>query len=174
MKLHASRNGISITIPVGQIREPAELPEMTRPTHTFGQRFRIRCCVPRILTLARSRRQVRVEPAFTHDVTATRTSYLFSTGVYTDYNANYGAYNSSVRQGAFGNNGGANLSRLPMGRATVLQLERHGVGPGIERQPITVHGGLSAHTHAATDVSFPTAIAPSRKPTYVSMLTNGT
>ena len=46
---------------------------------------------------------------------ALRGSYLFSTGVNTDYDANYGAYISDRRQGAFGNNGAARLSNISDG-----------------------------------------------------------
>ena len=172
MKLHASRNGISITIPVGQTREPAELPEMTRPTHHFGQQLRIRCCVPRILTLARSPRQVRVEPAFTHDVTPLERAICFRlecTRTITLTMAH--TIVQSGREPSVTTAGQA-LSLLPTGRATVLQLEKPGVGVGIERQPTTVHGGLSAHTHAATDASFP--IVTPTSTTYVTQLTNGT
>ena len=53
---------------------------------------------------------------------ATRTSYLFSTGVYTDYNANYGAYINSVRQGAFGNNGGASFKLITDGTSNSIAI----------------------------------------------------
>jgi prepilin-type N-terminal cleavage/methylation domain-containing protein len=53
---------------------------------------------------------------------ATRTSYLFSTGVYTDYNANYGAYNSATRQGAFGNNGGAKFKQITDGTSNSIAV----------------------------------------------------
>ena len=53
---------------------------------------------------------------------ATRTSYLFSTGVYTDYNANYGAYNTNRRQGAFGNNGGAKFKHITDGTSNCIAV----------------------------------------------------
>ena len=46
---------------------------------------------------------------------ALRGSYLFSTGINTDYDANYGAYLNDRRQGAFGNNGGARISNISDG-----------------------------------------------------------
>ena len=51
---------------------------------------------------------------------ATRTSYLFSTGVFTDYNAFYTTYNGDVRQGAFGNNGGATFAQITDGTSNSI------------------------------------------------------
>jgi prepilin-type N-terminal cleavage/methylation domain-containing protein len=53
---------------------------------------------------------------------ATRTSYLFSTGVYTDYDANFGAQSGSVRQGAFGNNGGAKFAQITDGTSNSIAI----------------------------------------------------
>ncbi len=53
---------------------------------------------------------------------ATRTSYLFSTGAYTDYNANYGSANGSIRQGAFGNNGGAKFAQITDGTSNSFAI----------------------------------------------------
>jgi prepilin-type N-terminal cleavage/methylation domain-containing protein/prepilin-type processing-associated H-X9-DG protein len=46
---------------------------------------------------------------------ATKTSYLFSTGVFTDYNHNYTRYITDIRQGAFGNNGAARFAQITDG-----------------------------------------------------------
>lgn len=51
---------------------------------------------------------------------ATRTSYLFNTGVFVDYHANYTAYNGDVRQGPFGNNGGARFRDMTDGTSTSI------------------------------------------------------
>lgn len=53
---------------------------------------------------------------------ATRTSYLFSTGATTDYDANYGAWNASLRQGAFGNNGGARFAQITDGTSNSFAI----------------------------------------------------
>ncbi|MDA1015493.1 MAG: DUF1559 domain-containing protein [Planctomycetota bacterium] len=53
---------------------------------------------------------------------ASRTSYLFSTGVYTDYNANYGAYNTQLSQGAFGNNGAARIRDITDGTSNSIAI----------------------------------------------------
>lgn len=56
-----------------------------------------------------------------------RGSYLFATGVFVDYHANYTAYNYDVRQGAFGNNGAANFAKMTDGPSnTILVGESHG------------------------------------------------
>lgn len=51
---------------------------------------------------------------------AKRVNYLFSTGVYTDYSANYTAYNTNIRQGAFGNNGAAKIASLTDGATNCI------------------------------------------------------
>jgi prepilin-type N-terminal cleavage/methylation domain-containing protein len=49
-------------------------------------------------------------------------SYLFSTGVFTDYNANYTAYNSDIRQGMFGNSGAARFADVTDGLANTFAI----------------------------------------------------
>jgi len=51
---------------------------------------------------------------------AVRTSYLFSTGVYTDYNVAYHAYTGSLRQGAFGNSGAARIRDITDGTSNSI------------------------------------------------------
>jgi prepilin-type N-terminal cleavage/methylation domain-containing protein/prepilin-type processing-associated H-X9-DG protein len=53
---------------------------------------------------------------------AKRTSYLFATGVFTDYNANWQLYNSDIRQGAFGNNGAANFAAITDGTSNSIAI----------------------------------------------------
>ncbi len=53
---------------------------------------------------------------------AFRTSYLFSTGVFTDYNANYGAYQADLRKGAFGNNGAARIRDITDGTSNTIAI----------------------------------------------------
>jgi prepilin-type N-terminal cleavage/methylation domain-containing protein len=60
---------------------------------------------------------------------ARRTSYLFSTGVFTDYDAPYAATGSDIRQGAFGNSGAAKMRDLIDGSSnSVLVGEAWGGG----------------------------------------------
>jgi prepilin-type processing-associated H-X9-DG protein len=79
---------------------------------------------------------------------ATRTSYFFSTGAFTDYNANYTAYFSDVRQGAFGNNGAARFAKITDGVSNTFAIGE-GWGGG-EYRWSTVYGpwGLSG-THTS-------------------------
>lgn len=51
---------------------------------------------------------------------ARRASYGFNTGVFTDYNASYSAYNGDIRQGAFGNSGAARLRDLTDGTTNTI------------------------------------------------------
>ena len=53
---------------------------------------------------------------------AKRTSYLFSTGVFTDYNAPYEVYANDLRQGAFGNNGATNMAGCTDGTSNSLAI----------------------------------------------------
>lgn len=48
---------------------------------------------------------------------ARRTSYLFNTGAYTDYDPTWDNQRTNIRQGAFGNNGAARMSELTDGTA---------------------------------------------------------
>lgn len=57
-------------------------------------------------------------PETTHFYTnnqSVRGSYLFATGVFTDYNSNYTTYLRDVRLGAFGNNGAAKFATMADG-----------------------------------------------------------
>jgi prepilin-type N-terminal cleavage/methylation domain-containing protein len=51
---------------------------------------------------------------------ARRGSYLFSTGVFTDYNGVYADTGRDIRQGAFGNNGGARFATITDGTSNSL------------------------------------------------------
>ena len=68
---------------------------------------------------------------------AKRGSYLFSTGVYTDYDAPYETTNGSVRQGAFGNNGAASFRDITDGTANSLAF---GEAAGGRSKWSTVYG----------------------------------
>lgn len=58
-----------------------------------------------------------------------RTSYLFSTGAFTDYNAPYMAMSGNIRRGAFGNSGGAKLADIIDGTANSLAIGEAAGGP---------------------------------------------
>jgi prepilin-type processing-associated H-X9-DG protein len=54
-------------------------------------------------------------------VSARRSNYLFSTGAYTDYDADY-SQTSSTLKGAFGNNGAASLAKMPDGTSNTIAI----------------------------------------------------
>ena len=51
---------------------------------------------------------------------AKRTSYMFSTGVFTDYDGPYDLYSYDIRQGAFGNNGAARFASITDGTSNSI------------------------------------------------------
>jgi hypothetical protein len=53
---------------------------------------------------------------------ARRASYAFATGSMTDYSAAYTAYSSDVRQGVFGNSGGARMRDFTDGTTNVIAI----------------------------------------------------
>lgn len=78
---------------------------------------------------------------------AKRGSYLFSTGVFTDYNAPYQSANNDIRQGAFGNNGGAKFADITDGTANSIAF---GEAAGGRFKTSTLFGPWAlAGTHTA-------------------------
>ena len=71
---------------------------------------------------------------------ARRTNYLFSTGVFTDYNANYDAYMTDLRQGMFGNNGAAKIAAILDGTSNSLAVGE-AVGGGTPRHKTSSNYG---------------------------------
>lgn len=53
---------------------------------------------------------------------AVRTSYLFASGVFTDYNDKYTVYNYDIRQGTFGNDGAANMASITDGTSNTIAV----------------------------------------------------
>jgi prepilin-type N-terminal cleavage/methylation domain-containing protein/prepilin-type processing-associated H-X9-DG protein len=51
---------------------------------------------------------------------AVRTSYFFSTGAFTDYNARFDSMSSDIRQGMFGNDGAARLAQITDGTSNTI------------------------------------------------------
>jgi prepilin-type processing-associated H-X9-DG protein len=68
---------------------------------------------------------------------AIRTSYFFSSGVNTDYDNRYEAYNSDVRQGMFGNDGAAKLASVTDGLSNSIAF---GEGAGGRFKQSTSYG----------------------------------
>ncbi|APZ90947.1 DUF1559 domain-containing protein [Fuerstiella marisgermanici] len=98
-----------------------------------------------------------------HRQDARRSSYLFATGVYTDYSAPYSAYSSSVRRGAFGNNGAARIRDIKDGTSNSIAIgESIGgnyktsshYGPwGLQGVHTGVHGRVVSNSDTAIDVA---------------------
>jgi prepilin-type N-terminal cleavage/methylation domain-containing protein/prepilin-type processing-associated H-X9-DG protein len=51
-----------------------------------------------------------------------RSSYLFSTGSFTDYSGSWAAAASDIRRGVFGNNGAANIGRIRDGNSNTIAV----------------------------------------------------
>lgn len=62
---------------------------------------------------------------------ARRTSYLFSTGVFTDYDNAFDALSADVRRGAFGNDGAANFSAITDGTSNSIATGEAAGGGGL-------------------------------------------
>ncbi|MCA9173786.1 MAG: DUF1559 domain-containing protein [Planctomycetales bacterium] len=68
---------------------------------------------------------------------AKRTSYFFSTGIFTDYSAPYDVYSDYIQQGAFGNNGAARMADITDGTSNSIAL---GEGAGGRLKTSTAYG----------------------------------
>jgi prepilin-type N-terminal cleavage/methylation domain-containing protein/prepilin-type processing-associated H-X9-DG protein len=49
-------------------------------------------------------------------------NYLFATGVFTDYDANWSVYANDIRRGAFGNNGAAKIATITDGTSNTIAI----------------------------------------------------
>jgi len=72
-----------------------------------------------------------------------RTNYLFSTGHYTDYDADYLSTSGQWR-GAFGNNGAANIGSMQDGTSNTIAI-----GESRQEKNSTSYGGYTSGTHTA-------------------------
>lgn len=63
---------------------------------------------------------------------AIRTSYFFSTGVFTDYDNSYSALSNDVRQGMFGNDGAAKIATIVDGTSNSIAFGE-GAGGGLRK-----------------------------------------
>lgn len=68
---------------------------------------------------------------------AKRTSYLFSTGAFTDYDSPYDVYSNDLRQGAFGNNGATNMAGCTDGTSNSIAV---GEAAGGRRKTSSAYG----------------------------------
>jgi hypothetical protein len=95
---------------------------------------------------------------------AVRTSYLFATGISTDYDAVYGAQSGDIRQGTFGNSGAARFSQITDGQSMTIAVgEAHGgtayktsgsYGPwGLTGTHTCCHGRVVSNSSTAVDAT---------------------
>ena len=95
---------------------------------------------------------------------AYRTSYLFSSGVFTDYNRDYGAYRGDIRQGMFGNNGAATFKAVADGLSNTIAVGESTAGTpektsghygpwGLTGTHTCCHGRIVSH-RASTPIGF--------------------
>ncbi len=78
--------------------------------------------------------------AFYSRRTAIRTSYLFSTGVFTDYDSDYSTKGSDVRRGAFGNDGAASFAAITDGTSNAIALGEAAGGGGKDSKTDSNYG----------------------------------
>ena len=77
---------------------------------------------PEAGTQSSSTPAVNSPPDFYSRTTARRTSYLFATGQFTDYDASYGANLASLRLGTFGNDGAATIATIRDGLSNTIAV----------------------------------------------------
>jgi len=87
-----------------------------------SQRFPFLECPSSPVSTEQNSASVGVKTDFYSRNKARRTNYLFSTGVFTDYNSPYDAYSGDIRRGMFGNDGAAKLSALVDGTSQTIAV----------------------------------------------------
>jgi prepilin-type N-terminal cleavage/methylation domain-containing protein/prepilin-type processing-associated H-X9-DG protein len=104
---------------------------------------------------------------------AKRSSYLFSTGVFTDYNAAYEATASDIRRGAFGNDGAADFAKITDGTSNSLATgEAH--GGSLKRQKTSASFGPWGLTGTHTCCHGRVLTTSSTNPDAIHMTANST
>jgi prepilin-type N-terminal cleavage/methylation domain-containing protein/prepilin-type processing-associated H-X9-DG protein len=94
---------------------------------------------------------------------AKRSSYLFATGVFTDWDDPWSYFGSDVRRGMFGNNGAARMADLRDGSSNTIAI---GEAHGGDRNKVSVNFGpwglMGTHTccHGRVVSDHPTSVAP--------------
>ncbi len=94
---------------------------------------------------------------------ARRTSYLFNTGVFTDYDSAWTNQKSDIRQGAFGNNGAATMADIVDGTSNTALVGEAWGGAAFKTSASFGPWGLDgAHTccHGRVVSNSSTAVAP--------------
>jgi prepilin-type N-terminal cleavage/methylation domain-containing protein len=77
---------------------------------------------------------------------AVRTSYFFSTGIFTDYDGRYDTASADIRQGMFGNDGAARLSGVTDGLSSSIALGEGAGGRSKTYSGFGPWGMTGAHT----------------------------
>lgn len=104
-------------------------------------------------------------------INARRTSYAFSVGGFTDYDAPYTAYNNDIRQGAFGNSGAAKIAHLIDGPSNTIlvgemwsgaqSMISSSFGPwGLNGAHTSVHGRLPNNSGSVLDATTIATLTP--------------
>jgi len=93
---------------------------------------------------------------------AVRTSYLFSTGMFTDYEGPWASASADVRRGAFGNDGAASIAAITDGTSKTIAIGEAAGGPAKTDPAYGPWGMTGTHTccHGRVVSDSSTTVAP--------------